>query len=110
MKQKDEKDEGRLYDEMAEEHYKLLEEREIQKGQQTREKILNDKYSRDLQLQDERRRKRREDKEQMAQELETIQRLQSEMDQERALQAEKRKQEKEYLQKMLEENDRNKMR
>ena len=33
MKQKDEKDEGRLYDEMAEEHYKLLEEREIQKGQ-----------------------------------------------------------------------------
>ena len=31
MKQKDEKDESRLYDEMAEEHYKLLEEREVQK-------------------------------------------------------------------------------
>ena len=28
MKMKDEKDESRLYDEMAEEHYKLLEERE----------------------------------------------------------------------------------
>lgn len=63
MKQQDEKDESRLYDEMAEEHYKLLEEREVQKNQQTKEKIMNDKFSRDLQLQDERRRKRREDKE-----------------------------------------------
>ena len=63
MKAKDEKDESRLYDEMAEEHYKLLEQREKQKNQQTREKIMNDKYSRDLQLQDEKRRKRREDKE-----------------------------------------------
>jgi len=36
---------------------------------------MNDKYSRDLQLQDERRRKRREDKEQLAQELENINRL-----------------------------------
>ena len=76
MKEKDEKDESRLYDEMAEEHYKLLEERELQKSQQTREKVMNDKYSRDLQLQDERRRKRREDKEQLAQELENINRLQ----------------------------------
>jgi hypothetical protein len=33
MKQKDEKDESRLYDEMAEEHYKLLEQREIQKNE-----------------------------------------------------------------------------
>lgn len=31
MKSKDEKDESRLYDEMAEEHYKLLEEREHEK-------------------------------------------------------------------------------
>lgn len=91
MKAKDEKDESRLYDEMAEEHYKLLEEREKQKNQQTREKIMNDKYSRDLQLQDERRRKRKEDKEMMTQELETIKRLQTEMDQERQLQADKRK-------------------
>lgn len=87
---KDEKDESRLYDEMAEEHYKLLEQREKQKNQQTHAKIMNDKFSRDLQLQDERRRKRREDKEQMTQELDTINRLQNEMDQERALQADKR--------------------
>ena len=46
----------------------------------------------------------------MTQELETINRLKNEMDQERALQADKRKQEREYLQKMLDENDRNKQR
>ena len=76
MKNKDEKDESRLYDEMAEEHQKLLEEREMQKAKQIRDKIMNDKQSRDLQLQDERRRKRREDKEQLAQELDNINRLQ----------------------------------
>ena len=32
LKHKDEKDESRLYDEMAEEHQKLLEEREMQKA------------------------------------------------------------------------------
>ena len=48
LKHKDEKDESRLYDEMAEEHYKLLEEREKQKAKQTHDKIMNDKMSRDL--------------------------------------------------------------
>lgn len=61
---------------MAEEHYKLLEEREKQKERQVKEKIMNDKFSRDLQLQDQLRRKRREEKEQMTHELETIKRLQ----------------------------------
>ena len=41
---------------------------------------MNDKFSRDLQLQDEKRRKRREDKEQMTQELEHIARLKQEME------------------------------
>ena len=48
MKAKDEKDESRLYDQMAEEHYKLLEQREMQKERQVKEKIMNDKFSRDL--------------------------------------------------------------
>ena len=61
-----------MYDEMAEEHYKLLEEREKQKERQVKEKIMNDKFSRDLQLQDQLRRKRRDEKEQMKHELETI--------------------------------------
>jgi hypothetical protein len=33
---------------MAEEHYKLLEEREKQKERQVKEKIMNDKFSRDM--------------------------------------------------------------
>ena len=43
---------------MAEEHYKLLEERESEKQKQTKAKIMNDKLSRDLQVQDERKKKR----------------------------------------------------
>ena len=110
MRAKDEKDENRLYDEMAAEHYKLLEEREKQKSDQVRQKIMNDKMSRDLQLQDERRRKRQEDKTTMQQELDNINRLQAEMEAERQMQMQKRKQEREYLQKMLEENEKNKAR
>jgi len=74
------------------------------------EKIMNDKQSRDLQLQDERRRRKLEDKTNMRSELDNIQRLQAEMDAERGMQQEKRRQEREYLQKMLEENDKNKER
>jgi hypothetical protein len=46
---------------------------------------MTDKLSRDLQLQDERKRKRKEDKEQLNRELENIARLKGEMDQERNL-------------------------
>ena len=59
---KDEVDENKLYDQMAEEHFKLLGEREMQKEEATKQKIMNDKFSRDLQLQEERRRKKHEDK------------------------------------------------
>lgn len=75
MRAADEKDENRLYDEMAAEHYKLLEEREKQKNRKAMEKIMNDKQSRDLQLQDERRRRKLEDKTNMRSELDNIQRL-----------------------------------
>ena len=71
---------------------------------------MNDKKSRDLQLRDEKRRKRREDKDLMTAELENIERLKNEMDQERNLQNEKRKQEREYLQRMLDDNEKNKER
>ena len=46
---------------------------------------MNDKKSRDLQLRDEKRRKRREDKDLMTAELENIERLKNEMEQERNL-------------------------
>jgi len=36
-----------MYDEMHEEHGKLLEQREIEKAQAVKDKIMNDKNSRD---------------------------------------------------------------
>jgi len=69
---------------------------------------MQEKESRDRQLKDEKLRKRKEEKDAFAQEVELVQRLRDEMNMEQAMQAEKRRQEKEYLQKMLIENEANK--
>ena len=69
---------------------------------------MQEKESRDRQLKDEKLRKRREEKDAFAQEVELVQRLRDEMNMEQAMQVEKRRQEKEYLQKMLVENEANK--
>lgn len=42
-----EQDENKAYDDMAEEHAKLLEQREIEKADATKKKIMNDKACRD---------------------------------------------------------------
>ena len=76
---------------MAQQHNRLLEEREKQRQAQVLEKVMNDKHSRDLQLAEERRRKRNMDKAQLMQEQEQIARLRDEMDQERQMQMEKRR-------------------
>lgn len=60
-----EKQENRMYDEMHEEHGKLLEQREKEKANAVKEKIMNDKASRDQQLRDEKRRRKQEEKENM---------------------------------------------
>lgn len=69
---------------------------------------MSEKESRDRQLKEEKIRKRKEEKEAFATEVELVQRLRDEMAMEQAMQAEKRRQEKEYLQKMLRENEANK--
>lgn len=46
----EEKNEATLYDQMQEEHGKLLEQREIDKANAVHEKIMNDKSQRDQQL------------------------------------------------------------
>ena len=68
---------------MHEEHGKLLEQREKEKADAVREKIMNDKASRDQQLRDEKRRRKMEQKENMLQEQEYINRLRQEMENER---------------------------
>jgi len=60
---------------MYEEHGKLLEQREKEKAQANMDKIISDKQSRDLQMRDEKKRKKMEEKENMASEQEYIRRL-----------------------------------
>ena len=62
-KQGNENDENRAYDEMAQEHAKLLEQREKEKADAIHEKIMNDKACRDQQMTQDKRRRRQEDKE-----------------------------------------------
>lgn len=77
------KQENQLYNEMWEEHGKLLEEREKEKQQAIHTKIINDKNSRDVQLREEQRKKKTDTKENYNLEKEYIDRLKSEMEQER---------------------------
>lgn len=76
---------------MHESHGKLLDQREQDKANAVKQKIMNDKNSRDMQLRDEKRRRKLEDKENMQQEQDYILRLRTEMENERKLQLEKRK-------------------
>ena len=100
--------ERRMYENLQEQHVKLLEEKEIEKAAALKARIMQEKMSRDKQLLDEKVRRRQEQKQQYGQEVALVKRLQEEMDAERRLQHEKRRQEKEYLQKMLTENEKHK--
>ena len=80
-----------MYDALQQEHGKLLDQREKEKAELMRAKIQTDKESRDMQLREEKRRKKNEEKDQMNQEQEYIQRLKSEMEAEKQMQAEKRR-------------------
>jgi hypothetical protein len=71
---------------MYEEHGKLLEQREKEKQDIIKQKILQDKEARGLQLRDEIRRRRLEQKENMDIEKEHLNRMRAEMEQERAAQ------------------------
>lgn len=86
----------------------MLGQREMEKIAAQREKIRLEKESRDRQLNDEKVRRKKEQKQEFAQECELVQRLQSEMEHERRMMVEKRAQEREYLKRMLAENEANK--
>ena len=74
-----------MYDALQQEHGKLLDQREKEKAELMRAKIQTDKESRDMQLREEKRRKKNEEKDQMNQEQEYIQRLKSEMEAEKQM-------------------------
>jgi hypothetical protein len=93
---------------MQSEHVKLLGRREQEKLDAYKIKVAAEKESRDRQLKIEKQRKRATDKADFKQEMELVDRLQNEMVKEKEMLANKKAQEKVYLQKMLEENDREK--
>ena len=97
-----------MYENLQDQHVRLLEEKEIEKAAALKVRIMQEKVSRDKQLVDEKQKKRYDQKQQHGQEVALVKRLQEEMDAERRLQQEKRRQEKEYLQKMLVENEKHK--
>jgi len=72
--------ESALYDQIYDEHGKLLEQREKQKADALKQKVLMDKESRDQQLRDEQHRKKKDQINQMNQEKEYINRLRAEME------------------------------
>ena len=84
-------EERRMYEALQSEHVKLLGQREQEKAVAHREKIMQEKESRDRQLRDEKTRKRREDKDAFQAEVDLVNRLKEEMEMERALQQEKRR-------------------
>ena len=64
-----------MYEQMQEEHVKLLGEREMEKERAHKEKIRLEKESRDRQLNDEKMRRKREKKQEFAAECELVERL-----------------------------------
>lgn len=55
-----------MYEQLQDEHVKLLGQREVEKAHAVREKIMQEKESRDKQLKEEKIRKRKEEKEAFA--------------------------------------------
>ena len=55
-----------MYEQLQDEHVKLLGQREVEKANAVREKIMQEKESRDKQLREEKIRKRKEEKEAFA--------------------------------------------
>ena len=79
-------EERRLYENLQDQHVKLLEEKEVEKAVEHKNRIVQEKLSRDKQLQDEKVRRKVEQKQTYKQEVAFVNRLQDEMEAERRLQ------------------------
>lgn len=102
-------EEDRLYDNLQEQHQKLLLEKEREREDEEVQKVEREKHNRDLQMKDEKKRKRVMERDEHQQEQQVVERLKDEMNQERQMMLEKRRQEREYLQLMLAENEKHKV-
>ena len=68
-------DEQRMYDQLTHEHVKLLGQREKEKHAMQKEKINLEKESRDRQLNEEKRKKRNDEKQNHKAEVDLVERL-----------------------------------
>lgn len=63
IRKRRENDENRLYDTLASKHQELLQEKEIERENELKNKIEREKRTRDDQLKEEKRRKRHQERE-----------------------------------------------
>jgi hypothetical protein len=82
IRKRRENDENRLYDTLASKHQELLQEKEIERENELKNKIEREKRTRDDQLKEEKRRKRHQEREEFEQEQAIVNRLKDEMNQE----------------------------
>jgi hypothetical protein len=79
-------DERRMYENLQDQHVKLLDEKEVEKTAEQKKRIMMEKTSRDRQMQEEKVRRKVEEKQTYKQEVALVSRLQDEMEAERQLQ------------------------
>lgn len=91
------------------EHLKVLDLKETEKTRQRHDKIQQEKSQRDSQLKLMQHNRRKEQRDNLRSELDTLKRYKEEMDRERKVHVEKKKQEREYFDRIIEENKRDKL-
>lgn len=100
----------RLYEEAQRANLDTLEQREKDKEQEYRAKVLQEKTLRDQQLKEELKRKRNEEKQQHAIDQRLVERLKEELHHEHQSYEDRRLEERVYMQQMMGENVENKRR
>lgn len=84
-------EENQMYDELQQKHLELLDEKEQEEQNRSRAKAMREKKSRDVQMREEKLKKKRNDRDERDQEVAQVNRLKDEMQQERDIYLEKRR-------------------
>ena len=107
-KKRKEREEDVMYEAAQRKNVETLEVKEQQKMEEHKQKVMQEKMLRDKQMQEEKRRKKDDERQQRDMDNRTVKRLQEELTAEQRSAEQRRKDEMAYLQKMMEENEANK--
>jgi len=105
----DESKKNKEYDHILINHCDFLQTVEKGKMQDVKSKVYKEKDNRDLQLKEEKRRKKDEKKKEREFDKATVSRIQEEIEREKQTALMRKQQERDYLQKVLRENEENKI-